>query len=80
MKTGEAVNHPAYYNRGTMEVIDIIKAVLSYHPDISPFQAWLVGTIVKYLCRFGGKDDVIQEIAKMLWYTEALKKDMEDRK
>lgn len=74
----EKVNHPAYYNRGTMEVIDIIKAVLSYHPGLVPHRAWELGTVVKYLCRFGGKDDTVQELDKAIWYLTYLRDDIKE--
>ena len=71
--TDSAVDHPAYYNRGSMEVIDIMKAVIACHPVIDPWQAALVGQVTKYLCRFGEKGDAVQDLDKTLWYLKDLR-------
>ena len=44
----DAVNHPAYYNRGSVEVIEFIE---DWQLDFS------MGSFVKYICRAGKKDN-----------------------
>lgn len=55
----DAVNHPSYYNRGSVEVIDFIE---DWRLDFS------MGSFVKYICRAGHKDDRIQDLEKAKWY------------
>lgn len=53
------VNHPAHYNRGKIEVIDFIEdQQLNFN----------LGSVIKYVCRAGFKDDVIQDLEKAVWY------------
>lgn len=57
----EAVNHPAHYNAGKIEVIEAIEDwMLSYH----------LGNAVKYIARAGKKDPgrVIEDLQKAVWY------------
>lgn len=61
----DAVNHPAYYNRGGVEVIAFIE---DWKLDFS------LGSFVKYVCRAGLKDDVVQDLKKALWYIERFRK------
>jgi hypothetical protein len=59
----ENVNHPAHYNVGAIEVIDIIEN-----------QGWGVGfnrgNAVKYILRAGYKDKnkEIEDLKKAMWY------------
>ena len=55
----DAVNHPSYYNRGKIEVIDFIE---DWKLDFS------MGNFVKYMCRAGRKDDAVQDLEKAKWY------------
>lgn len=61
MKDNEMVNHPAHYNRGTIEAIDVIE---DWNLNFS------LGSAVKYICRLGAKDDEIQELDKAIWYLQ----------
>ena len=58
MTTG-AVNHPSHYNRGKIEVIAFIE---DQQLNFS------LGSAVKYICRAGFKDNVIQDLQKAAWY------------
>lgn len=54
-----AVDHPSHYNRGKIEVIDFIEDQnLNFN----------LGSTVKYICRAGFKDDIIQDLQKAAWY------------
>ena len=57
----EMVNHPAHYNRGKYETIDVIEDWgLNFN----------LGNAIKYISRAGYKDDVIQELKKARWYID----------
>lgn len=53
------VDHPVYYNRGKIEVADFI---VQHKLD------FLIGNVVKYLCRAGFKDDEVKDLMKAQWY------------
>lgn len=60
-QTNERVNHPAHYNRGGIEAIDVIEAwELGFNS----------GNAVKYLSRAGYKDgaSTIEDLKKAQWY------------
>lgn len=62
-ETKSAVDHPAHYNSGTIEVIDFIEDWgLNFH----------LGNAIKYLARFQFKHDdlkkQIEDLKKALWY------------
>ena len=61
------INHPSYYNRGKIEVIDFIEdQQLDFH----------LGNAVKYICRAGKKNSdstsvdlsKISDLKKAVWY------------
>ena len=56
-----AIDHPAYYNIGTIEAIDVIE---DWDLDFS------LGSAVKYICRAGHKDGntKLQDLQKASWY------------
>lgn len=57
----DAVNHPAHYTDGKIEVIDFIEdKKLNYHR----------GNALKYLCRAGKKDPAkeVEDLQKAIWY------------
>ena len=57
----DAVNHPAHYTDGKIEVINFIEdKKLGYH----------LGNVVKYVCRAGKKDPEkeIEDLQKAEWY------------
>jgi hypothetical protein len=57
----EMVNHPAHYNAGRFEVIDVIEDW-----DLS-FNA---GNAVKYIGRHQHKNKPIEDLKKAKWYLE----------
>jgi hypothetical protein len=62
-KVLDAVTHPAHYNRGRFEVIEIIE------DQNLNFQ---LGNAVKYICRAGKKDPtkIVEDLRKAVWYLE----------
>ncbi len=66
----DAVNHPKHYTQGGIECIDAMEAALT--PE--EFRGYLKGQIMKYNWRLGLKDAPQQEVGKLLWYGERLKK------
>ena len=62
------VNHPAHYNKGTMECLDVIKACLSN----SEFRGFLKGNVMKYMYRKGDKGDALEDLNKACWYAKKL--------
>ena len=53
--------HPAYYQRGGIEVWDFIRDQgLSFH----------LGNAIKYICRAGHKDSYTQDLKKAIHYLE----------
>ena len=59
----DAVNSPAYYNTGKIEVIDFIEDQgLPFH----------LGSAIKYICRAGKKDPAKlgEDISKAIWYLD----------
>lgn len=55
----DAVNHPAYYNRGSVEVIDFIE---DWKLDFS------MGSFIKYISRAGRKVNAVEDLEKAKWY------------
>ena len=62
------VNHPAHYNKGTMECLDVIRACLSN----SEFKGFLKGNVMKYMYRKGDKGDALEDLNKACWYAKKL--------
>jgi hypothetical protein len=64
----DMVNSPPHYKVGGIEVIDFIKAKLT----AEEFRGYLKGNVLKYTSRAGHKDDVAQDVDKMVWYATKL--------
>ena len=63
------VSKPSHYIKGGMECIDFIRAIVS---DLTPYEAYCLGNVVKYLWRFKDKNGVI-DLDKAVRYIEFLK-------
>jgi len=81
--TVDLVNHPPHYNKGGMEVIEVIELVTGgetggetsgKRTGDQGFIGYLVGNIIKYLLRFEHKGNPVQDIEKAEWYLKLLKK------
>jgi len=69
----DVVNSPSHYNQGGIETIDYMKA----YSTPEEFQGHLRLTALKYLSRYGKKDDELQELKKAQWYLNKLISEIE---
>ena len=69
MNRDDPVNHPPHYNKGGIECIDAIKAMLS----TDEFVGYLRGNSLKYRWRMRYKSNPIQDMEKAEWYEKKLK-------
>lgn len=65
-ETPDAVNHPAHYQSGGLECIDVIRAVTG-----SGFSGFLLGNVLKYLWRYRQKNGT-EDLKKAAWYLDRL--------
>ena len=68
------INHPAHYNKGTMECLNVIKACLTE----SEFRGFLKGNVMKYLYRKAAKGDALEDLNKACWYAKKLMEQEKD--
>lgn len=73
----DTVNHPAHYTAGAIETIDVIKSVCNGQ-ELTPFEAVLLGNIIKYVSRFKLKNGA-EDLRKAAWYLERLIGEQEAR-
>jgi hypothetical protein len=66
MMSNEMVNHPAHYNKNSMECID---AMIGAYGEQAVKMFCKINAF-KYLWRLGEKDDEAQEIGKIKWYLD----------
>ena len=66
----DMIDHPKHYTKGSLEVIDIIKAIVETKEDT--FQAYLVSNVVKYICRYEHKGSPVEDLRKAKWYLNRL--------
>lgn len=67
-RPNDNVNHPAHYNTGDIECINVIQAATV---ELDGFEGFCIGNAIKYLWRWkhkGGKED----LQKAKWYIETL--------
>ena len=65
----EEVNHPERYGGDTTyECVKVLEAWMN--PE--EYKGFLKGNAIKYLCRAGKKDEIIQELKKADWYINKL--------
>ena len=62
------INNPSHYNYGSIETIDIIKNSM----DDSMYQGYLVGNVLKYVCRHKYKGEELNDLKKARWYLTRL--------
>lgn len=63
-----AVDHPAHYTQGDIEVIDYIDQVADAYQGV---EAYYVGNILKYVSRSPHKNG-IEDLRKAAWYLDRL--------
>lgn len=57
----DKVNHPSHYNKGSIEVIEMIE-------DQGHGKGFTIGNAIKYTMRAGVKGDEIEDLEKAIWY------------
>ena len=66
------VNHPAHYNAGKIEVIDIQEDQLTSEE----YRGYIKGQVIKYITRERHKNG-LEDLKKARWYLDRLIKKME---
>ena len=54
----DKINNPPHYNYSSIETIDIIKNSMDEHM----YQGYLIGNVLKYVCRYKYKGEEIQHL------------------
>lgn len=62
------VNHPVHY-QGSIECID---AIMSATEGLNGDEAFLVGSVIKYIWRYRRKGKPIEDLKKARWYLDKL--------
>ena len=70
------VSHPAHYNMGEVEVIDIIEGLIKDIDD--PTVGFNVGQCLKYILRCPYKENMYRDLKKTEWYLQRAIKLLED--
>ena len=58
------INHPAHYNVGGIECIDVIESAMGQQGA----QAFCIGNAIKYIYRHRYKGSAREDIEKAIWY------------
>lgn len=68
----DMVKHPNHYTAGGIETRDFLKAKLNAMPHLTPWQAYCIGTAMKYPTRAGLKDmaKFKEDLKKAITYLE----------
>lgn len=77
LESKEMVSHPDHYqsNKG-IEVIDVIEA---FTEDLTGVEAFDTGNIIKYICRWNKKSKPVEDLKKVVWYTQHLINHLENK-
>jgi len=62
------INHPAHYNQGKVECIDVIESAMGKFG----LQHYCLGNVFKYLYRCHHKGAKLQDLEKAQWYLNKL--------
>lgn len=62
--SGDNVNHPNHYNRGTIECIDALPSILD---GLDATGGFYIGNFIKYIWRWKGKNG-LEDLNKAKWY------------
>lgn len=62
------VNHPVHY-QGSVECID---AIMSATEGLDGDEAFLVGSVIKYIWRYRKKGKPVEDLKKARWYLDKL--------
>lgn len=74
-KVYDDINHPARYNKGSIECIDAIETATS---DCIGIESVCIGNAIKYLWRWKDKEQ-IKSLKKAVWYINHLIEYLEKR-
>lgn len=66
----DPINHPAHYNAGPIEAINIIEQTIAHAP--SPVLGGLQWQTLKYLLRLWHKGSPLENAKKAQWYLSRL--------
>jgi len=66
----DMVEHPDHYKDFPVEVIEMIKAILTMKYGEDGFEAYCFGNEIKYRMRAGLKADTLEDISKSMKYAE----------
>jgi len=66
----DEVSHPQHYTSGSIETIDVINSICKTD-NLTPFEGFLVGNVIKYVSRYKRKNGVI-DLRKAVWYLHKL--------
>lgn len=69
----DMVNYPKHYTQGKFECIEVIEEITK---QCDKFEAYLVGTILKYLWRWKAKNG-LDDLKKAQWYLNKLVSEVE---
>lgn len=72
------VEHPQHYNKGSVECIDALNAMVEPWPD--PVAAALAWNVVKYIWRHPFKASAVEDLKKAQYYLGKLIEREEKRK
>ena len=70
---GDKINHPKYYNAGSVECIDALKAATT---GLHGIEAVCTANAIKYLWRWKYKNGA-EDLKKAIWYIEKLIEELE---
>jgi hypothetical protein len=68
--TDDLINHPAHYNAGPIESIDVIEQTVAHAPW--PVLGGLQWQVLKYLLRLWHKGNALEDAQKARWYLNRL--------
>jgi hypothetical protein len=71
------VNHPSHYNKGGIECIDALNAMVCGYED--PVDAVLAWQVVKYIWRHPFKNNPVEDLKKAQFYLNRLIGYLEDK-
>lgn len=69
----------SYYDVGGIETLDIIKAKLEGANNLTPYQGYLLGCIIKYATRLPYKEQLLRDAEKINTYTKEFLYTMEQQ-
>lgn len=65
----DLVNQPPHYTKGRYDSIDVIEDVAQFYP---PVEAFLIGQVIKYICRAPHKGSKQADLLKAQFYLNRL--------